>query len=209
MAITTYSELRTAVANWLERDDLSARIPEFIDLVESRIAQTIRVRSMETITAVVVNATTRSFALPGGYKQMRRIFKQSTANSLPMEGRNSVDFWSLYGNLPETSSAYFTIEGENISIAPLGSITQTFDVLYYKAFDTLSADTDTTPLLADAPGLYLYGGLLEAAPFLGNDPRVLIWAQMWDDLREKVQAADAYDRHSGDIRPSTSDVHVK
>lgn len=34
MAISNYTELQTAVANWLDRDDLSARIPEFIGLCE-------------------------------------------------------------------------------------------------------------------------------------------------------------------------------
>ena len=36
MAITTFSELKTAVANWLDRSDLTDRIPEFIALAEAR-----------------------------------------------------------------------------------------------------------------------------------------------------------------------------
>jgi hypothetical protein len=44
MAIGTYSELQTAVANWLGRDDLTDRIPEFIDLAEARLSRALEPR---------------------------------------------------------------------------------------------------------------------------------------------------------------------
>jgi len=47
MAITTYSELQTAIANWLERDDLTSRITEFISLAESRHRNDVRLRGMQ------------------------------------------------------------------------------------------------------------------------------------------------------------------
>ena len=48
MAIGTYAELQTAVANWLDRGDLTDRIQEFIDLAEARINRNLRLRLMET-----------------------------------------------------------------------------------------------------------------------------------------------------------------
>ena len=42
MAITTYAQLQTATANWLDRTDLSARIPEFIELAEANFNRVIR-----------------------------------------------------------------------------------------------------------------------------------------------------------------------
>lgn len=48
MAISQYSELKTAVANWLGRSDLTSRIPEFIGLAEDRVYQRLRLRAMET-----------------------------------------------------------------------------------------------------------------------------------------------------------------
>ena len=46
MAINSYSSLQTAVANWLDRSDLTDRIPEFIDLAEARINRALRVTFM-------------------------------------------------------------------------------------------------------------------------------------------------------------------
>ena len=37
MAISTFTELKTAVDNWLARTDLAGRAPEFIALAEARM----------------------------------------------------------------------------------------------------------------------------------------------------------------------------
>ena len=36
MAISTYAELKTSIANWLDRSDLTDVIPDFIALAETR-----------------------------------------------------------------------------------------------------------------------------------------------------------------------------
>jgi hypothetical protein len=48
VSISNYDELKTAVANWLERSDLTSRIPEFIAFGEDRIGTDLRIRAMET-----------------------------------------------------------------------------------------------------------------------------------------------------------------
>ena len=57
MAITTYSELKLAVANWLGREELTNRIPEFIALAEDRIADDLRAQSLETQQVLKWKAT--------------------------------------------------------------------------------------------------------------------------------------------------------
>ena len=72
MAISNYTELQTAVANWLDRDDLTARIPEFIALAEARFNRVLRLRSMETKqTASTAGRPSAIYALPTNYIQMR------------------------------------------------------------------------------------------------------------------------------------------
>ena len=48
MAITTYAELQTATANWLDRSDMTDRIPEFIELAEANFNRVIRQPDMIT-----------------------------------------------------------------------------------------------------------------------------------------------------------------
>ena len=47
MAIGTYAELQTAVANWLDRGDLTDRIKEFISLAEARMNRVLRLQLMD------------------------------------------------------------------------------------------------------------------------------------------------------------------
>jgi len=76
MAIGTYAELQTAVANWLDRGDLTARIPEFIDLAEARMNRVLRLQLMVNVDTTTLGAAstlvagTRDYALPSGYLQM-------------------------------------------------------------------------------------------------------------------------------------------
>ena len=48
MAISTYAELKTSIANFLARDDLTNEIDDFIDLAESRISRELETRSQDT-----------------------------------------------------------------------------------------------------------------------------------------------------------------
>lgn len=199
MALTNYGELKTAVANWLERDDLTNRIPEFIALAENRIGQTIRVRTMESSATIAATTAVQSYSLPTRYVQFRRVYITGTPEKR-LEYRTPINFWSMYAPLADAKPDVFTIEGENILFGPTPDSSYTVDVLYYQRLAAFSADVDTNSLLSEAAGLYLYGALVEAAPYLENDPRLLIWAQMWEDLKARVEAADRRDRFSGDAR---------
>jgi hypothetical protein len=46
MSITTYSELKTSIANWLDRSDLTSVIPDFIMLAEKQMERTVRHHKM-------------------------------------------------------------------------------------------------------------------------------------------------------------------
>ena len=64
MAIGTFDELKTAVANWLGRDDLTDRIPEFIALAEGRMNRTIFARAQEVRATATLTAEDAYTALP-------------------------------------------------------------------------------------------------------------------------------------------------
>ncbi len=197
MAISTYGELKTAVANFLKRDDLTERIPEFISLAEDRIGQTLRIRLMEQTSDLTISSATQTVALPTRYVAMRRLYIDGSPVRR-LEFRTPVNFWSIYASSETNKPRVFTIEGENIVLGPTPDTSYTGKILFYQRLAAFSSDSDTNTLLTEARGLYLYGALLEAAPFLGNDTRILTWAQFWDDLKERVETADKKDRFSGD-----------
>lgn len=203
MALTNYGELKTAVANWLNRDDITARVPEFIALAENRINLDLRVRLMETSTTLTTASATRTVALPSGWRQARSVYISGTPN-VRLEYRTPVNYWSIYSSLTSAKPTVYTIEGENMLFGPVPDAIYSVPVMYYQEITALSADGDNNGLFTLSVGLYLYGALIESAPFLGNDPRVLIWVSMYEDLLARAHAADDRDRQSGDTRTAES-----
>ena len=84
MAISNYTELKTAVANWLDRDDLTDRIPEFIALAESRFNRLLRIRAMESKQTASTVAGQQNLALPARFIQMRNL-QINTSPVTPMQ----------------------------------------------------------------------------------------------------------------------------
>ena len=197
MAISNYSELQTAVANWLDRDDLAARIPEFITLCEARFNRTLRIRAMETLDiSVDTVGGTSTVALPTGYVQMRDISLITSPITqlqyLTPEIMNRLNAGSLTGK-PET----YTIIANNILFGPTPDSAYDISMLYYKTFDALTDAAPTNWVITNAPDVYLYGALLEAEPFLMNDQRVQLWATALTQSITTLQEQDNKDRHSG------------
>lgn len=210
MAINTYATLQTAVANWLDRSDLTDRIPEFITLAEARMNRTLRLAIMLNVDqttlggATALVAGTRDYALPSGYLQMvdfhLRTSPITTLSYLTPENMNRM--WA--GSQGGKPLAY-TIFSDNASGTPIKSVrlgpspgsAYDYSIMFYKKIDALSDSNTTEQMLTNNPDVYLYGALLEAEPFLMNDQRVQLWATAFQESLRALQEQDNKDRHSG------------
>ena len=199
MAISTYTELQTAVANWLDRDDLTARIPEFIALTEARFNRLLRIRSMETEADQATVAGTRSYSLPTDYRQMRTVHL-TTSPITAMSYITPEIMDRIWAGSTQGKPLSYTIKGNNIYVGPSPDVVYTIRFLYYKKISSLSTLSPTNSILTDAPDVYLYGCLLEAEPFLQNDARVQLWATAFQQAIADIQEQDEKDRHSGELR---------
>lgn len=197
MSLDNYGDLKARVEDWLSRDNLTSRIPEFIALGESRLYSDLRVRFMETSVTVAIASGVQTSALPDSYLQARSIYVTGSPVQR-LEYRTPVEFWQIYGSLPTAKPRVFTVEAEDFVWGPKPDANYNAQTIYYKRPDVLTDDTDTNGLFTLAPQLLLYASLIETAPFLANDPRILTWSAMYDDLLEKINLADRRDRSSGD-----------
>lgn len=93
----------------------------------------------------------------------------------------------------------YTIEGDAIRVGPLSDTTYYLPALYYKKPTALALAT-TNALLTQAPQVYLYGCLLELAPFLKNDDRLPLWHGFYLGALDGLQEQDERDRHPGALR---------
>ena len=199
MAIATYSELQTAIANWLDRDDMSARIPEFIALTEARFNRILRIRAMETEADQDTTSGDRTYSLPEDYRQMRTV--HLVTNPITAMSYITPEIMDrIWAGSTQGKPLVYTIKGSSIYVGPAPDIVYTIRFLYYKKIPSLTALAPTNAILTDAPDVYLYGSLLEAEPFLQNDARVQLWATAFQQAIADIQDQDEKDRHSGDLR---------
>lgn len=196
MSIANYSELNTAVANWLDRDDLTDRIPEFIALCEARFNRLLRIRAMEYKQTASTVSGQRNLALPTGFIQMRNL-QINASPIVPMQYVTPEIYDRLYGSTLTGTPQMYTIIADEIQLGPIPGSVLTIEMLFYKKFDALTAAATTNWMITNAPDVYLYGCLLEAEPFIMNDPRVQLWATAFKQAITDIQEQDNKDRHSG------------
>ena len=196
MAINTYSTLQTAVANWLDRNDLTDRIPEFISLAEATFNRTLRLRAMETTVSDTTPSGSKEDALPTSYLQMREIHL-TTSPVISLAYITPEIMYRIRAGSNNGKPNAYTIVGDNILFGPTPDDGYGYSMTYYKAFDALGDNTQTNWLILNAPDLYLYGTLLQAEPFLMNDERVPLWERGVRQVINDLQEQDDRDRHSG------------
>ena len=201
MAIGTYAELQTAVANWLDRDDLTDRIPEFIALAEAKMNRNLRISLMENVsTAIIMAGGTRDYSLPTGFTGMKE-FHLTTSPITPLsyitpEMMNRMWAGSNTGR-PQAFTLFSDAGTRKIRVGPSPDSDYTTSMLFLKKIDNLSVSNPTETMLTENPDIYLYGALLEAEPFLMNDARVQLWGSMLQQVAKDLQDRDIFDRHSG------------
>ena len=197
MAIGTFAQLKTAAANWLDRSDLTDRIPEFIALAEARFNRVLRIRDMETVsTAISTAAGTREYSLPTGFVQMKE-FHLTTDPLTPLAYITPEMMTRLWAGSSKGRPEVFTIIADNVRLGPNPDAVYTTSMLYYKTFTALSDSATTNDMLTNNPDVYLYGTLLEAEPFIMNDQRVGLWLAAFEKAVSDIQNQDNKDRHSG------------
>jgi len=199
MAISTKAELQTAVANWLNRSDLTDRIPEFISLAESQLNRLLRTREM--LVRSTASASGQYVSIPTDFLELMNIELTSTTppkRLVYITSDRSDDYREQQNNKTGTPS-YYTIEGTSIQLLPTPSESVTVQLNYYQDIPALSglADSGDNWLLLAHPDIYLYGTLMQASPYI-MDPQS---AQQWDGLlarsMQELQLSDEKSRYAG------------
>lgn len=188
MALTNYSQLKTAVADWLHRSDQAAKIPDFIALAESRISRSLRTR---VVVASLDIGTTGQATLPSDLGELRyiRLNESPYFGALevvsPVVIADTLDRWQGATGVPARVAV---LEGV-LYAAPIPDQTYTTQLTYFQELPALS-DTNTTNFVLDmAPDLYLAGALIEALLYLEWDERVPAWESKFAAALDELERA--------------------
>lgn len=186
--IDSYATLKTSIAAFLHRADLTSIIPEFIADAEARIYNELRIRAMEAaFTGVTASGVV---ALPAGFLAWKYLTVEQSGNQ-KIEYKDTE--W-IYTNYPTREGAgtpvFYAIEGDNVIFAPYPANDLNIAGRYYKRLPALSDSNTTNWFIENEPGLLRYAALCEAAPYLGQDERVGLWEGKYQAALARIKSTE-------------------
>jgi hypothetical protein len=186
MAITTYTELKTAIANWLNRDDLTSIIPDFISLVEADMDRKVRHWRMEERSTADIDA--RYTQLPSGFMEAVRFHLD--VDERPIELVTPLSLQTYRRNNADTTGRpqYYSIIAGQIEVWPTPDTAYTGELYYYARTAGLSDSNTSNWILQYFPDAYLYGALTHSAPYLVDDQRTQVWASLYQNAIDGINA---------------------
>lgn len=195
MALANYSDLKNAVASWLNRTNLTSYIPDFIALGEARIYRELRIRAMETS----INSTIAAgvIAVPSDYVELKHAYVDGS----PVQQLTRKTAAWIYENYPERASdgkpSFIAQDGGNFIFGPYPDSTYTIKGTYYKRFTALSDSNTTNWFMTNVPGILLFASLLEAEAFMKNDPRIELWDAKYEEEKAGIMREEMTEMFSG------------
>ncbi len=208
MAINTYATLVSAITEWLAREGdatLIARIPDFITLFEAKVNRELFCPQMEKRSTTTVNTGSNKpefITLPSGFQTMRRVRLSSVAGKPPLQFLTAaqVDERRFWHDNITGQPAYYAIVGSEIELFPTPNDNYSLEMVYRANVPALTPSNTGNWLLTLAPDFYLYGALLESAPYIKEDGRIQTWVLGYSNALEGLNKLGA--RQSFDSGPT-------
>lgn len=189
MALSTYSELKAAIATQLNRTDLTTPIVDFVTLVEADIRRDVRIQEMEALTTGTLTGETLAF--PTRFVMARRL-----AIAGDVYTYETPEVYQVESDAGNTSLKIFTIIGTNFYIMG-GTSGVAYSLLYMASLAAFSGASDTNALLTNAPDVYLYGACKHGAIYLKDDADAAKYAGAYQAAVARVNGRDAQKKSSG------------
>ena len=196
MALTNLGELKASVADWLNREDLTTQIPDFVKMAENRINADHRSR-------VVANEVHQSFTVASenqinpvaqhspfevtGVVVDGNVIPQVTWDEYHREQKNPTCLNGVYTF--SKGKLYYTGFVDEDGVAPAAGgedVVVEYHGFELSAFD-FNNDASTTTLASEHPEVFLYASLLEASVYLRDMEGVQIYQVRYDELMDKIQ----------------------
>lgn len=184
MSITDYDTLQSTAIEYLARENdatLIARVPTFIQLFEAKMNRMLFVPQMEKRSTATVNTASTEpefIALPGDFQSMRTVRLSGVTGKPRLSFMTPTQLEDYRYSIDNVTGQpiYFSVFGDEMELAPTPNEDCTLEVIYRSYLPALSDSNTTNWLLTLAPDLYLYGTLIESAPYIKEDGRIQTWA---------------------------------
>lgn len=194
MSVASFSDLKTAVASFLHRDDLTSTIPDFITLAESELQ--IRCKLMEFESTATIVLSSGSGTLPTDFVGMRSLYWDgNTKQALTYISPDRFD--SLRNNSGGTPG-FYTISGTTLRLneGASGNAIATYNA----RFTVLSDSNTTNSLLTNYPDAYLYGALKHACIYTQDDAGIQKYGVLFNAACDRVISNNKDRKYAGPLQ---------
>lgn len=181
---------------WLNAPEMDQAIPSFIALAEAQMQREIRHHKM--MQRAEADIDTRYFILPTDWLETAR-FHVTGDRPTRLELTSMDDMLQMRemnGNAGGRPTHY-THAGNQLEVFPTPNAAYNVELLYFQKIPALGPSTATNWLLTSHPDVYLYGALMQAAPYLESDQRLQIWAGLYGSAVNSLNAESKKARYSG------------
>ena len=182
----TYDELKTEIANFLNRSDLTSQMDFFIDQTEAEFNRRLRVTDM--VKRTVASADAQYLTLPTDWLEVINV--EITTNAFRPLFQMSIESLDVYRkSINDTTGqpVYFAIVDNTLELCPTPDSARDLQLTYYAKITALS-DSDTTNFLSNnSPDVYLYGCLKNASVYLMEDERALMFHAAFEKGLEELR----------------------
>lgn len=195
MALSTFAELKASIAKWLNRDDLTDLIEDFITLAEDDMFTDLRFREIETELSGTISSGV--LAVPADYAELKFAYIDRSPTSTLLR-RDIKTLYDLYPDrVAEGVPKSIARKAGNFEFGPYPDSDYSVKGVYYKKFTRLSGAVASNEVLAKSAGIYLYGALKQAEPYLKNDSRLAVWENEYLKRVKKVNKESKKEDLSG------------
>ena len=198
-----YGTLKSFIADFLARDDLTSQIGTFITLTEQRMSRELDIALLERTTQSSVSAGQQFVSLPTDLRSIREVayVDGGTRQGLHYLSPSQLD--ERKRSTTTDALAFYSITANELELLAPPIKALTLEFVYNEGVAALTDSEPTNTVLARHGDCYLQGALHQAFAFLQDEQR----AQYHDALFTRALAEIKKD--SDRLRFGTSDLQIR
>lgn len=190
----SYAQLKTQVASFLKRDDLTSDIPSLITMGENELNRRLEIIPMESVTSFALAQADDTVAFTDigvGVISVLKLWKTVNGTVDEIFYRTPEQFLAVQQPSTITGQPYYwTVQGGTIvQFQQAADQAYTVYARVRSKFD-IATDAATNYLALNHEDIYVYASLAAAAPFIKDDKRIPQWRGLLDVMIEQLNDAD-------------------
>jgi hypothetical protein len=195
MALENYNDLLLAVPRWLNKRSLDGMAADFVRLTETDLQAKLRSREMQVTVDAPVSCG--AVNLPLDWLDATRLWMHGATRALDFCTVDELEEIRRQYACPGGMPTHFSWTDSTIELAPAPTGEMILHMTYYRQIPRLSVAAPINWLTARDMGVYLYGALVRASPYLLDDSRVATWASEYTGRVAALNLSSQVALHSG------------